>query len=237
MDESTSAQHHDSRDNRTTSGDTARPIEQRDAPDELRVQGAPDDPVSAADVNASPSSYSQRDIDEGNTPLDEDMDQLIDPSIGRERMSTNLDVMDLDETWRVESEEPDFMASPGTTDIIESVEEAEPYFPPTDPPLDRRARTNAEVRGGFSITSLEEPDEPEDHPLRVQGGDDEIAERVRYALRTDAYTADLNIDVEVEDGTVYLHGKVRSIDDIDQAEQIAGSVPGVEEVEEDLEIV
>ena len=36
---------------------------------------------------------------------------------------------------------------------------------------------------------------------------------------------------------VYLTGKVRSLEDIEQAEQVAGSVPGVEEVEEELEIV
>jgi osmotically-inducible protein OsmY len=54
---------------------------------------------------------------------------------------------------------------------------------------------------------------------------------------TDAYTTDLNIEVEVEDGVVYLHGTVGSLDDVEQAEQIAGSVPGVVEVDEDLEIV
>jgi hypothetical protein len=218
-------------------GDTAHPVEPRDTPNEVDVQAPADDPVSAVNPAASPSSYSQRDIDTGNTPLDEEMEMLIDPSIGPERMSTNPDVLDLDESWRVEGEEPDFMDNPGTTDIIEAVEEAEPYFPPTDPPIGTRSLTNASVRGGFSATSLQEDEPDEDDPLRVQGGDEEIAERVRYALATDGYTADLNIEVEVEDGTVYLHGKVRSLEDIEQAEQIAGSVEGVEEVEEDLEIV
>ena len=129
------------------------------------------------------------------------------------------------------------MDSPGTVDVIESVEEAEPYFPPTDPPIGTRSLSNAAVRGGFASSSLEEPDGPEDVPLRVQGGDDEIAARVRYALRTDAYTADLNIHVDVVDGTVYLRGKVRSIEDVEQAEQVAGSVEGVEDVEEELEII
>jgi hypothetical protein len=179
-----------------------------------------------------------RDIYEGDTPLDEEMDSLIDPSMESERMSTNPDVLDLDSSWRVEGEEPDFMDEPGTTDMIEAVEEGEIYFPPTDPPL----RTDdplegVDVLGGFAATSLEEPSDTMDHPLRLQTNDEEIAERVRYALRADAYTTDLNIEVEVEDGTVLLHGKVRSLDDIEQAEQIAGSVPGVEEVEEDLEIV
>jgi hypothetical protein len=237
MDPNNPARHTDSRDARTQAGDAAHPTEQRDTPDEIFVQAPADDPVNAVDPTASPSNYTQRDIDLGYTPLGEDMDTLIDPSIGRERLSTNPDVLDLDDSWRIEGEEPDFMDDPGTTDIIEAVEEAEPYFPPTDPPLIGRSASRADVLSGFSATSLEEDEPGEEDPLRVQGGDDEIAERVRYALATDGYTADLNIDVEVVDGTVYLSGQVRSLEDIEQAEQVAGSVEGVEEVEEDLEIV
>jgi hypothetical protein len=236
MEQNNPARHTDSRDARTQAGEAAHPTEQRDTPDEIFVQAPADDPVNAVNPTASPSRYSQQDIDAGRTPLDEDMEMLIDPSIGRERMSTNPDVLDLDDSWRVEGEEPDFMDDPGTTDVIEAVEEAEPYFPPTDPPL-RRDASNAAVLSGFSATSLEEDDPGEEDPLRVLGGDDEIAERVRYALATDGYTADLNIEVEVADGIVYLHGKVRSLEDIEQAEQVAGSVEGVDEVEEDLEIV
>jgi hypothetical protein len=206
-------------------------------PNESLVRAPADDPVTAVDPGASPSRYTDRQIEEGDTPLEEDMDMLVDPSIGREKLSTNPDVLDLDESWRVEGEEPDFMDDPGTSDVIESVEEAEPYFPPIDPPISTRSLSNARVRGGFASSSLEEPDEPEDEPLRVKGGDDAIAARVRYALRTDAYTADLNINVEVEDGVVRLHGKVRSIEDVEQAEQVAGSVEGVEDVEEELEII
>ena len=237
MDTGNNARHTDSRDSRTQQGESAHPTELRDTLDEIRVQAPADDPVTAADPTASPSSYTNREVEEGDTPLGEGMDMLVDPSIGRERLSTNPDVLDLDESWRVEGEEPDFMDDPGTSDVIESVEEAEPYFPPTDPPLSTRSLSNARVRGGFASTSLEEPEEPEDVPLRVTGGDDAIAARVRYALRTDAYTADLNIHVEVSDGTVYLHGKVRSLDDVEQAEQVAGSVEGVEDVEEELEII
>jgi hypothetical protein len=236
MEQNNPARHTDTRDARTQQGEAAHPLEQRDTPDEVFVQAPADDPVNAVDPTASPSRYTQRDIDTGRTPLDEDMEMLVDPSIGRERLSTNPDVLDLDESWRVEGEEPDFMDDPGTTDVIESVEEAEPYFPPTDPPL-RPGPSNAAVLSGFSATSLEEDEPGEEDPLRVQGGDDEIAEQVRYALATDGYTSDLNIEVEVADGVVYLHGKVRSLEDIEQAEQIAGSVVGVDEVEEDLEIV
>jgi hypothetical protein len=237
MDPNNPARHVDSRDARTLEGETPHPTEPRDFLDEVVVEEPPDDPVNAVDPSASPSSYSQRDIDTGVTPLDDDMGTLIDPDIGRERLSTNPDVLDLDDSWRTEGEEPDFMDDPGTTDIVESVEEAEPYFPPTDPPLGRGPRSTVSVRGGFSATSYQEDDEGEDDPLRVQGGDDEIADRVRYALANDGYTSELNIDVEVVDGVVYLHGQVTSLEDIDQAEQVAGSVEGVEDVDEDLEIV
>ncbi len=234
--EANPARHEDSRDDRTQQGIGPHPVEQRDTLSERVVQAPADDEVDAANPMASPSSYTQRDIDKGDTPDDAAIDMMVDPSLGRERMSTNMDVLDLDDSWRVESEEPDFMSDPGTTDVIQSVEEGEPYFPPTDPPLTTKPLNNARIVGGFSTTSLEEPTEPEDHPLRL-AGDDEIAEQVRYALAADAYTAELNIEVEVRDGVVYLHGNVTSLDDIEQAEQVAGEVEGVQDVEEDLEIV
>lgn len=234
--DSSSGSHHDSRDSRTQQDEAAHPVERRDTPSERRSSTPPQDPVNAVNPQARPSSFSMDDIDEGDTPLDEEMDMLIDPDVSSDRMSTNRDVLDLDSSWRVESEEPDFMGDPGTTDIIQAVEEAEPYFPPTDPPMRAGGLQNAEIMGGFAVTSLEEPMDDNDDPLRLSG-DDEIAELVRHALLSDAYTADLAIDVEVEDGVVYLHGRVTSLEDIDQAEQVAGSVAGVEEVQEDLEIV
>ena len=238
MNDNQSARDHDSRDSRTGEGDRANPTVQRDTPWEGRTQAADVDPVTAVNPRATPSDYTMRDIDRGDTPLDEEMDSLIDPSMENEERSNNPDVLNLDSSWRIEGEEPDFMGDPGTTDLIEAIEENEPYFPPTDPPLRTDDKfEGVDVLGGFAATSFEEPTDTVDHPLRLQTNDEEIAERVRYALRADAYTTDLNIEVEVEDGTVLLHGKVRSLDDIEQAEQVAGSVHGVEEVEEDLEIV
>ncbi|MDQ6694909.1 MAG: BON domain-containing protein [Chloroflexota bacterium] len=229
----------DSRDNRTQQGISPHPIEGRDMLSEDRSLDPPQDPVDAANSFATPSSYSIQDIDSGEVPMDEDLEMLIDPSLARQRqpMSTNADVLNLGSQYLVESEEPDFMMDPGTTDIIQVVEEGDLYFAPTDPPLRAEPLVNSEVLSGFSVTSLEEPIEPIDEPLRIITNDDEIAERVRYALATDAYTSDLNIMVEVEDGVVYLTGAVRSLDDTDQAEQVAGSVPGVVEVDENLDIV
>ncbi len=232
----------DTRDARTDQGasphgDHAGPAMNSSRASDFGPLSMPDDPVNAVNPAATPSDFTLDEIDMGETPLDEGMDRLIDPSLGNERLSNNMDVLDLDRSFIVESEEHDFTDDPGTTDVIEAVEEGEPYFPPTDPPVATRRFANTAMLDGFSDTSLEEPSEVEDTPLRVQGNDEELAERVRYALAADSYTADLAIDVEVEYGVAYLHGKVGSLDDIEQAEQIAGSVPGIEDVEEDLEIV
>ncbi len=227
----------DSRDNRTTQGPTPMPKGNRDVEDEQRSLAPEQDPVSADDSMASPSSYSLADIRRGDTPMDMELESMIDPDGRPEQLSNNPDVLNLDSSWRVESEEADFMGDPGTVDVIEAIEEGEPYFPPTDPVIRVAGLNNAEMLGGFSITSLEEPNEPEDVPVRLLTNDDQIAQQVRYALATDAYTTDLNIRVEVKDAVVFLHGMVHSLEDIEQAEQIAGSVAGVEDVEEDLEIV
>lgn len=220
----------------TPGGDPAGPSRESAAADEALPLRQPQDPVNAVAPGRRPTDYTMRDIDEGDTPLDEGMDNLIDPGFN-ERLSNNPDVMDLARDYLTEGEEPSFSEDPGTTDVIEVVEEGETYFPPTDPPIVRRGLDNAEVMGGFSSDSMEEPDMPEDQEARFTGGDEELADRVRYALAADSYTTDLNITVEVEDGVVYLHGNVGSLEDIEMAEEVAGSVPGITDVEEDLEIV
>jgi hypothetical protein len=236
MDSAKGATHHDSRDSRTTEGGTAHPAERGDVVGEARTTNP--DIETIEEIGQGYSNYTGRGNGEDDDALDdEELDGMVDPTMGRERMSGNPDVLDLDSSWRVEGEEPDFMDSPGATDIIDAIEGDEPYFPPTDPPLRAEGLDNASVVGGFAATSLEEPNDDVDHPGRLLTNDEEVAERVRYALTADAYTADLNIEVEVVDGTVYLSGKVRSMEDIEQAEQVAGSVAGVEEVEEELEIV
>jgi hypothetical protein len=138
----------------------------------------------------------------------------------------------------LESVEPDFAGDVGTTDVQEVVENGETYFPPTDPvvaPVDDFE--GVEVRGGIAETSQEEPREATRDPARKKLNDDEIAENVLNAIRNDAYTTDLDIDVTVENGIVYLRGRVNSLDDVEQAEEVAGSVEGVVDVEEELEII
>ena len=91
--------------------------------------------------------------------MDRNMERLVDPTMDTERVSNNFDVLDLDESWLVEGEEPDFMENPGTVDVIEAVEEAEPYFPATDPPMTTRPLDNAGVLGGFAMDSYDEDED------------------------------------------------------------------------------
>lgn len=158
---------------------------------------------------------------------------------GEEQIGDPDDVLNQDPALLEEAEEPDFQEDPGTTDVMEAVEEGLPYFPPTDPVVapDPDDEEGLEIVGGFASDALEGPLEEELLPAPVRRGDDELAAAVHRALRADSYTTDLNIEVEVEDGVVYLRGMVTSLEDIEQAEEVAGRVPGIEDVVEELEIV
>jgi len=59
---------------------------------------------------------------------------------------------------------------------------------------------------------------------------------VRSALAHDAATADLEIEVIVEEGVVRLRGTVPGMEDVDNAEAVAGRVPSVVDVAEELEV-
>lgn len=115
---------------------------------------------------------------------------------------------------------------------------ARPYFPPTDPVV-RVGAEGTEILGGFAATSVDEVAEDTraiERPGAGVRGDDEIADDVRRELAEDALTAELPVDVEVVEGVVVLRGTVSSLDDVEAAEDVAGRVPGVAEVDEDLEI-
>ncbi|HUS15954.1 MAG TPA: BON domain-containing protein, partial [Chloroflexia bacterium] len=170
--------------------------------------------------------------------MDSETDTVRDSYTG-EPTERGGDVLDLSSDLLVESEEPDFSGDPGTTDVMEAVENGEVYFPPTDPVVrisDDRL-DGLEVQGGFAETALDEPLEGSRQPERMKFNDEEIAENVINALRNDAYTTDLDIDVEVVDGIVYLRGRVNSLEDVEQAEEVAGRVEGIVDVEEELDIV
>ena len=158
-------------------------------------------------------------------PRDLDIDPLDDEE----------DIEELDE---IEDLEDDFVVDPE-----DAVQFGKPWSPPENPPtiISDDDIDDVEIGVGFGLEGTEvELDEDEDYPEardlpeEVEAGDYEIAQRVRKALRRDATTAALDVDVEVEDGIVTLFGEVETIDDSDNAEEVALEVPGVIDVVNEL---
>lgn len=141
--------------------------------------------------------------------------------------------------------EPDFneptpeVGGDTTTNPMIAVEEGIPYSPPTDPVV----RPSNDDQGlalvtGFGETSSDEF--PDASGVTALGdappGDEDIREQVVKALRSDAATIDLVIDVIVRNGVVRLRGRVPTLDDAESAEEVAARVPTVLEVIEELEV-
>ena len=119
-------------------------------------------------------------------------------------------------------------------DPQKAVEEAEPYFPPTDPVIEPSA--NPRVLGGFEATSMSgDPDTP---PRSASGGvaDETLAARIRRELREDAATTQLQIQVDVKEGVATLRGTVDDLADTDNALEVAGRVTGIVDVVDELEV-
>jgi osmotically-inducible protein OsmY len=108
------------------------------------------------------------------------------------------------------------------------------YFPPTDPVFRVAPNGDAEIVGGFSSTSDAsiEVDRSSDGMI----GDEALADAIRRELREDASTADLDIDVVVTNGIARLRGQVSDLDDAENAEAVARTVPGLADVIEELEV-
>lgn len=113
-------------------------------------------------------------------------------------------------------DEPDF-----------SLDEAEGDSAPTILP---RGTDRAVATG-----SLDELEDGDEEPIG-QYGDDVIAARVRRLLRSDVATSMLRVRVEVEDGLVTLRGMVQTLEDTDNAAEVASRVPGVLDVIDELEV-
>lgn len=107
---------------------------------------------------------------------------------------------------------------------------AEVFVPAIDP-----VSTDREVIGGLQESSMEDIDVA---PSALDDvlGDEAIREAILRELREDSQTRDLELDVEVEQGRVLLRGHVLLIEDVDSAEEVASRVPGVVEIEEELEV-
>ena len=141
--------------------------------------------------------------------------------------------------------DPDFsepipsVGSDVTDNPMVAVEEGVPYMPPTDPVV-RPALNNdsLEVVGGFGTTAMDEfPDDLQDTALGdAPPGDEDLEAQVLEALAADALTTDLLVQVTARRGVVRLRGRVATLDDAEAAEEVAGRVPGVRDVLEELEV-
>jgi osmotically-inducible protein OsmY len=105
----------------------------------------------------------------------------------------------------------------------------EVFVPPTDP-----VGTDREVIGGLQATSMEDADVERSSDGLL--GDEAIRDAVLRELREDAATTDLVLEVEVNEGMVVLRGQVGFIEDVESAEEVAARVPGVVDVDEQLDV-
>ena len=141
--------------------------------------------------------------------------------------------------------EPDFSGRSVVTDPIEIsgadssgpddvAETGETYTPPDDPVITTDAHGQPRVLGGFDSSS---DDDEVDLSSDGIAGDEALADAVRRELAQDAATTELSILVAVRNGVVHLRGQVPDLDDADNAEAVAGRVPGIREVVEELDVV
>jgi osmotically-inducible protein OsmY len=115
------------------------------------------------------------------------------------------------------------------------LDDQEVFFPPTDPVVTLDDQNEVQMLGGFAPTSMDEI-EVEPSALDGQPGDEALADAIRRELREDALTTDLRIRVIVRNGVAHLRGSVPSLDDAESAEEVAGRIPGVREVVEELDV-
>jgi len=128
------------------------------------------------------------------------------------------------------------MRDVGTIDPSVSMDEAVPYFPPTDPVIGEQLfeQDEVEVIGGFQPTATDNDDDVDPRHL---ADDERISDDVRKELREDGSTTDLRIAVATRNRVVILRGEVASLEDSDNAEAVAGRVAGVEDVRNDIDVV
>lgn len=118
-----------------------------------------------------------------------------------------------------------------TTSPDQAAEEAKPYMPPIDPPVEPSRNQGAVVTAGLGVSA-------EDSPFRADAPTDDawIAQEAERVLREDSGTSKLPLRVQVNDGTVYLYGYVSDEADTELAETAVSQVPGVNWVEDRTEV-
>jgi osmotically-inducible protein OsmY len=200
--------------------------EARDAASDIVGRVAPDRNI---DNQLDVQTVLPTDIDDfaGDEPTAEVVDRVSD--IGADGGEMEPDFTD----QRI-LRDPTQAAGPSSSDPEDAVESGDRvYSPPNDPVVGTDARGRAQVLGGFG-TESDVPVERSAMDDRI--GDEALADAIRRELREDAATADLSIVVAVRQGVAHLRGRVSDMQDAENAESVAGRVPGVREVVEELEV-
>jgi hypothetical protein len=126
-----------------------------------------------------------------------------------------------------------------TADPNVAAEEGLAWVPPIDPPVvaDEEDPEGVRVAAGFGVDSSDDPFDP-DHQGDLLSVEDELEDRMREALRSDAATSRY-ADVLVlgnRGGTVVVRGLVDDIDDTDNVVAVISNVAGVEDVVDEMEV-
>lgn len=98
------------------------------------------------------------------------------------------------------------------------------------------------IEAGYEEKEEEEEDddvgdeEEDDEAEADEEGEGALDERVLEAFMNDPVLAERAIEIESEDGTIDLHGRVRTAREVQHAVTIARGVPGVVEVRQRLRV-
>jgi hypothetical protein len=111
--------------------------------------------------------------------------------------------------------------------------------PPIDPPVvaDPEDPEGVRVAAGFGVDARDEPYDS-DHPGELLSAEDDLEARIREALLADSATSRYadSLVIGNRGGTVVVRGVVDDIDDTDNVAAVIGTVDGVTEVIEELEV-
>jgi hypothetical protein len=130
--------------------------------------------------------------------------------------------------------EGEFTAYPGTVgtrDPLVSARDAEPYDPPTDPPVLPGGKYGIHVATGFGESAEEEAFEDDN-----SRDDEDIRLEVVLTMQHDSLTSKYPLHAAVVNGVVRLTGRIPSADDAEYAQTLLSNVPGVVDVVDDTTI-
>lgn len=165
--------------------------------------------------------------------IDEEPDLTTSP---HQLADADATVPDLEPSLMDQDLLTDPTAAPGSSTSRDPAAEGNvAYVPPMDPVVQPGEDADVTVLGGFSTSSPEEI-VPRRSASDGRIGDEALVDAVQSALRHDAATTDLTIEVVVERGIVRLRGTVPGLEDVDNAEAVAGRVEGVVDVIEELQV-